>query len=103
MIPGLGDRILERIQVLGWPSATAFALDLHRTPQVIHAWVQRGQTPQWPELERLAVVLRCPLAWLILGDGAFEGLGDLVRFHEELYGKPPALPGWHRSDDPGDT
>lgn len=98
-VPGIGERINQRRIELGWKNLMEFALDLHRSPQVVHAWVTRGQTPQWEALTLLADKLQCPVVWLLMGDEAFGAVPGLLAFYESRHGKPLAVPGWSRTGD----
>jgi hypothetical protein len=70
--PGIGHRILERIQAQGYgrngrSGVLQFALDHQYVPTYVYKWLH-DTTPDRENLERLARDLKVSEAWLLFGD-----------------------------------
>ncbi len=68
--PGLGERVEEKIQELGYPSHRQFSLARGYPPNTINDMVSRGRLPSYDTFQRLCVDFHCTRAWLMFGDDA---------------------------------
>lgn len=65
--PGLGERIKQRIQALGYKNPAQFAEARRIRIQYIYRWIS-GATPDRENLEQLAKELEVAPPWLLFGD-----------------------------------
>jgi hypothetical protein len=65
--PGIGDRIAQRLQELGYPSVEAFTQQRHYSLGLFYKWIGEAVAPKRANLLRLARDLKVPLRWLLFG------------------------------------
>jgi len=100
--PGLGARITERMEALGYrkngrPDVLGLCRDRGLVSSYLYEWLAERSVPSYANLLRLAGALECPPAWLLFGSAESEALVAFLATH----GTPAALPPTGTASAPG--